>query len=57
MFAANGGDAMGASISCVNAGYDTDTLATIAGAIAGAFCGSEILSRSFSSYTRKGKWV
>ncbi len=41
MFAANGGDAMGTIISCVNAGYDTDTLATIAGAIAGAFCGSE----------------
>lgn len=39
MFAANGGSAMDTIISCVNAGYDTDTLATIAGAIAGTFCG------------------
>ena len=46
IFAANGGDAMGTIISCVNAGYDTDTLATVAGAIAGTLCGS----RSFPDH-------
>ena len=41
IFAANDGDAMGTIISCVNAGYDTDTLATTAGAIAGTLYGSK----------------
>lgn len=39
-FAANGGDALGSIIGAVNAGYDTDTVATITGAIAGAFKGA-----------------
>ena len=35
------GDAMETLIDCVNIGYDTDTLATIAGGIAGALSGAE----------------
>jgi len=38
-FAASGGDSMETIISAVNAGYDTDTAATMAGAIAGALNG------------------
>lgn len=40
ILAANNGDPMETIISAVNAGYDTDTTATIAGAIAGALKGS-----------------
>lgn len=47
MLAANNGEAMGTIISCVNAGYDTDTLATIAGSIAGALCGAEAFPEHF----------
>ncbi len=38
-FAASKGEAMGTIIKAVNAGYDTDTVATIAGAIAGTLQG------------------
>ncbi|TCU79288.1 ADP-ribosylglycohydrolase [Tissierella praeacuta] len=47
IFAANNGDAMGTIINCVNAGYDTDTLATIAGAIAGTLRGSQVFPNHF----------
>ncbi|SCG82878.1 putative protein yegU [Proteiniborus sp. DW1] len=47
IFAANNGDAMGTIIGCVNAGYDTDTLATIAGGIAGALCGADSFPEHF----------
>lgn len=47
ILAANGGDAMGTIISCVNAGYDTDTLATIAGAIAGTLNGAHFFPDHF----------
>lgn len=40
LFAANNGDAMGAIIGAVNVGYDTDTIATISGAIAGTLNGA-----------------
>jgi ADP-ribosylglycohydrolase len=39
-FAANHGDAMGSIIGAVNVGYDTDTIATMSGAIAGALNGA-----------------
>ena len=39
-FAANGGEPMGSLTGAVNVGYDTDTIATMAGAIAGAFRGA-----------------
>jgi ADP-ribosylglycohydrolase len=38
--AANPGDAVGAIIGAVNVGYDTDTIATMTGAIAGALQGA-----------------
>lgn len=40
IFAAHQGNCMETIYSCVNAGYDTDTLATIAGVIAGTFAGA-----------------
>lgn len=40
-FAANQGDAMGTIIGAVNVGYDTDTIATMAGAMAGAYQGAD----------------
>ena len=39
--AANPGDAMGAIVGAVNVGYDTDTIATMTGAIVGALYGAE----------------
>ncbi|MGI6677650.1 MAG: ADP-ribosylglycohydrolase family protein [Dehalobacterium sp.] len=39
-FAANSGDALGSIIGAVNVGYDTDTVATMSGAIAGALKGA-----------------
>lgn len=47
IFAANSGDAMQTIISAVNAGYDTDTVATIAGAMAGALSGSRVFPEHF----------
>ncbi len=41
LFAANQGEAMGSIIGAVNVGYDTDTIATMAGAIAGALGGAD----------------
>ncbi|MDO5689148.1 MAG: ADP-ribosylglycohydrolase family protein [Tissierellia bacterium] len=41
IIAANKGAAMPSIIDCVNAGYDTDTLATVAGGICGAYQGAE----------------
>ena len=38
--AANPGDAVGAIVGAVNVGYDTDTIATMSGAIAGALYGT-----------------
>lgn len=46
-FAANEGDAMGSIIGAVNVGYDTDTIATMAGAMAGAFQGAESFPKHF----------
>ena len=46
-FAAGGGNAMDAIIGAVNAGYDTDTTATIAGAIAGALSGTDVFPAHF----------
>lgn len=40
LFAANGGDALGSIVSAVNVGYDTDTIATMSGALAGALRGA-----------------
>lgn len=49
IFAANNGDAMNTIISCVNAGYDTDTLATVAGSIAGTLRGAQAFPEHFLS--------
>jgi len=46
-FAAAGGDSMGTIIGAVNAGYDTDTAATMAGAIAGALNGASSFPEHF----------
>ena len=46
-FAASGGDAMGSVIGAVNVGYDTDTIATMSGAIAGAYCGAKAYPEHF----------
>ncbi len=40
LFAANGGDALGSVVGAVNVGYDTDTIATMSGAIAGTLRGA-----------------
>lgn len=45
--AASGGNAMDAIIGAVNAGYDTDTTATIAGGMAGALCGTGVFPEHF----------
>lgn len=45
--AASGGRAMGTIISAVNAGYDTDTVGTIAGAIAGTLQGRQAFPEHF----------
>lgn len=47
IIAANDGDPLETIYSCVNAGYDTDTLATIAGAIVGALGGSNAFPRDY----------
>ncbi len=39
-FAANEGDALGSIVGAVNVGYDTDTIATMSGAMAGALQGA-----------------
>lgn len=49
ILASRRGDAMETLIDCVNIGYDTDTLATIAGGIAGALSGAEAFPRHFLS--------
>ncbi|MGI6713339.1 MAG: ADP-ribosylglycohydrolase family protein [Bacillota bacterium] len=46
-FAAYGGDALGSIIGAVNVGYDTDTVATMSGAIAGAFQGATAYPEHF----------
>lgn len=46
-FAANNGDALGSIIGAVNAGYDTDTIATMSGAIAGALQGAAAYPEHF----------
>lgn len=46
-FAANNGNAMGSIIGAVNVGYDTDTVATMSGAIAGAFRGAKAYPEHF----------
>jgi ADP-ribosylglycohydrolase len=47
LFAANGGHAMGSIVGAVNVGYDTDTVATMSGAIAGALNGSSAYPSHF----------
>ena len=46
-FAANGGDALGSIVGAVNVGYDTDTIATMSGAIAGALRGAKAYPEHF----------
>lgn len=46
-FAANGGDALGSIVGAVNVGYDTDTIATMSGAIAGALQGAKAYPEHF----------
>lgn len=46
-FAANEGDAMGSITGAVNVGYDTDTIATMTGAMAGALKGAESFPEHF----------
>ena len=46
-FAAGSGNPMDAIIGAVNAGYDTDTVATMAGAMAGALSGSAAFPEHF----------
>ena len=48
-FAANQGDALGSIIGAVNVGYDTDTIATMAGAMAGALQGADKYPKHFLS--------
>lgn len=43
LFAANNGDSLGTIISCANIGGDTDTIGCMAGMIAGAFNGPDVL--------------
>ena len=40
LFAANEGDALGSIVGAVNVGYDTDTIATMSGALSGALNGA-----------------
>ena len=47
ILASRRGDAMETLIDCVNIGYDTNTLTTIAGGIAGALSGSEAFPEHF----------
>ena len=47
LVAANPGDAMGVLIGGVNIGYDTDTIATMAGAVAGALYGADAFPTHF----------
>lgn len=49
IFAAAMGDPMTAIIKSVNMGYDTDTIATMAGAIAGAYRGADAFPEHFLS--------
>lgn len=46
-FAAHSGDALGSIIGAVNVGYDTDTVATMSGAIAGALKGADAYPAHF----------
>lgn len=46
-FAANEGDALGSIVGAVNVGYDTDTIATMSGAMAGALKGAESFPAHF----------
>lgn len=48
LFAAFAGDPMGAITGAVNIGYDTDTVATIAGGICGAFKGKNAFPEGYS---------
>ena len=45
--ASNNGDTMETIFDCVNAGYDTDTLATIAGAIVGTYNGARSFPKDY----------
>lgn len=47
VFAANKGDAMGCITGAANIGYDTDTIATMAGAMSGALCGAYAYPQHF----------
>ncbi len=46
-FAANEGDALGSIVGAVNVGYDTDTIATMSGALAGALKGAKAYPEHF----------
>jgi len=50
LFVANNGDAMGSIFGGVNIGYDTDTVATIAGAIAGTFKGADAFPSHYLAF-------
>lgn len=47
LFAASGGDAMDSIISAVNVGYDTDTVATMSGALGGSLHGAGAFPEHF----------
>lgn len=49
LFAASGGNAMESIISAVNVGYDTDTVATMSGALGGALHGKDAFPEHFLS--------
>ena len=47
LFAAYDGDALGSIVGAVNVGYDTDTIATMSGALSGALRGAEAFPAHF----------
>ncbi len=47
LFAAYDGDALGSIIGAVNVGYDTDTIATMSGALSGALRGAKAFPEHF----------
>ena len=47
LFAAYDGDALGSIIGAVNVGYDTDTIATMSGALSGTLRGAKAFPEHF----------
>lgn len=57
LFAANDGDAMGSIIGAVNIGYDTDTIATMSGALAGTLKGANAYPAHFLPVLEKANYL